>query len=87
MGVARLDDGAVGIEDVDVAVLEKQPVIAAGLHDRGDVGGAALAYADAERQFSGLEPLASGVAKDGFHKVPPFGRIVSMALRMGEAIG
>ena len=49
--------------------------------------GAALADADAERQFAGLEALAGRVAKSGFHDVPPFGCIVSMALRMGAAIG
>ena len=70
-----------------VLEVEKQPVIAAGLHDRRDVDGAALADADAERQFAGLETLAGGVAKGGFHNVPPFGRIVPMALRIGEPIG
>src|SRR5947209_3585942 len=76
----RRDSGAErGDRDLDRGVevhrivleIEKQPVIAAGLHDRGDVDSAALAYADAERQFAGLEPFAGGVAKGGFHDVPP----------------
>ena len=70
-----------------VLEVEKQPVIAAGSHDRGDVDGAALADADAECQFAGLESLASGVAKGRFHNMPPFDHTVSMALRMSKAIG
>ena len=47
--------------------VEKQPIITAGLHDRRDVDSAALADADAERQFSGGEAITGGVAKNGWH--------------------
>jgi hypothetical protein len=67
-----------------VLEVEKQPVIAARLHDRGNVYRTALADPDAEREFAGLEPLAGGVMKGRFHGVSPS---LAKALRIGEAIG
>ena len=61
--------------------VEKQPVIAARLHDRRDVDRAALADADAERQLSGVEAIAGGVAQDGFQMASPLGRTAILRRR------
>ena len=42
--------------------IDEQPVEAAGLHHLGDVDGARLAHADAERQLAAPEPLAGRIA-------------------------
>src|SRR5262249_10128209 len=45
-----------------VLEIDEQPVEARGLHRLGDLDGAGELDADAERQFSALEPLARGIA-------------------------
>ncbi len=69
-----------------VLEVEKQPVIAARLHDRRDVDRAALADADAERQLSGVEAIAGGVAKDGFHDGLSFGGRTAILRRWGAGV-
>ena len=54
-----------------VLEIEKQPVVAGGLHDRRDIDGARLAQNDAERQLAGLEPLARGIAQGCRHGLAP----------------
>ena len=53
--------------------VEEQPVIAAGLHDRGDIDRAALAEADAERKLA-----ASSRARAGLRRVGSTGRLLSI---------
>src|SRR5205823_3518216 len=51
-----------------VLEVEKQPVVAAGFHDRRDVDRARLAQDDPERQLAGIEPLLRGILQNNGHQ-------------------